>query len=207
MAAHRQTGLGHRRGLDSAGRRLYRPRARLARDRLHPQRRRQRCTHRADSLLRRPRAGALRAHRAGAPHQARAVRRSHRSAGAARNGLCLAVRIRRAGGGAAHAARFPQGRDRADDDAGVRRGLSRQRSNNRDRRQRPRSLAAHHAGGLSAFPQKLSDLAKKDPDKGMPGPGKGTGGRKRECNVPSGGFCRCDRHHKMADCPAQPKTA
>ena len=39
----------------------------------------------------------------------------------------FAVRVRRAGGGAAHAARFPQGRDRADDDAGVFAGLGARR--------------------------------------------------------------------------------
>ena len=103
------------------------PRPDLARDRLHPQRRRcdGACAH--HRLLRRSRAGrALFGHGRAAAHAASALQRSQRpGADPARHRLFVGVRIRRADRGAAHPAGFPPRRSQPAFDDRLRRARER----------------------------------------------------------------------------------
>ncbi len=113
MNSDRKDAMGHPGRLYPVGQRFAGSRAALARDRLHPQRRRPRRQYRADRILRQPRTGRVSRHGAGASHLASALQRPERSrTGAARHRLCVGVRIRRTDRGAAYAARFAPRGDR-----------------------------------------------------------------------------------------------
>jgi Fe-S oxidoreductase len=120
-----EEGLGYRRGVHSVGERERGSRLRLARDGLHPERRRARGPYRDHAVLRRSRPGrALSRHGRPAPHAASALQRPSGScAGAARHRLLVAIRIRRADRPSAHAPRFSQGRTCAPHDRRLRTGL------------------------------------------------------------------------------------